>query len=325
MNADNGKYLSVVLAILLFVGSCADGLGRKEKLPVLGQDSVTDVESFEYRNALLDFLVEKRFKNVSVLKVSAGIDLASVLQADVEQARKHERERRGQPARYSESLSRGVMTAAAQLGIVKKVYWVIPYRTLEYSDVERRAQLLVRQQLPDAEEKDLESLHFDGACINGRIRGLNVTICSPGSLPRIEEPLVLDLDVDFFIPFSGEVAASRLRAIRMLWDVLKMKDLHIKAAAVTMTSSPGVLPYHGYMREELTNILRRPQVLRDAAPPDLWTIYDNADTMIQGQECRQLVQYLRPFAKKYPADRFLPLFAAEGRRICSDAFANQLN
>jgi tetratricopeptide (TPR) repeat protein len=90
------------------------------------------------------------------------------------------------------------MYAAARLGIVRKLIWVVPDATFEGPDSFARlaAEILDHVQMVSLDEA--LGLHREGNRLEGRLLGLSVTICRLSDLPDVTEPVLLDIDLDYF-------------------------------------------------------------------------------------------------------------------------------
>jgi tetratricopeptide (TPR) repeat protein len=88
--------------------------------------------------------------------------------------------------------------AAARLGIVRKLIWVVPDATFERPDSFARlaGEILDHVQMVDLDEA--LGFHREGNRLEGRLLGLSITVCRLSDLPEVTEPVLLDIDLDYF-------------------------------------------------------------------------------------------------------------------------------
>lgn len=94
---------------------------------------------------------------------------------------------------------------AARLGLVRRLVWVAPpHVRAGYS---RKAVDQLRQ-MEGVGADDLESFRRVGGRIEGRLLGLEVTVCELGELERVALPAdsLIDFDVDYFVAVPGDRA-----------------------------------------------------------------------------------------------------------------------
>lgn len=86
---------------------------------------------------------------------------------------------------------------AAQLGLLRRVVWVAPPHVLRGGMANALRSLL---QMEGVAMEDLESFHvLPGGAIEGRLLGLQLTICVLEQLPALDGPLLVDIDADYFV------------------------------------------------------------------------------------------------------------------------------
>lgn len=94
---------------------------------------------------------------------------------------------------------------AGRLGLVRRVVWVAPPHVLQAGVGSALSSL---QQMETVTLEELESFHrVAGGWIEGRLMGLDLSICDLTQLPRIaiDGPLLVDIDVDFFVRVPDDV------------------------------------------------------------------------------------------------------------------------
>lgn len=135
---------------------------------------------------------------------------------------------------------------AARLGVVREYVWVVPDGTLATpqaaGDLVRR-MILGKMQMVSLDEAN--TLHLDGKRIVGTVLGLKVTICELADLPAFDEPVLLDIDLDFLTTRSGatqEVADQPWITPEALVARLRDKGLRADIATLSLSTMGGYLP-----------------------------------------------------------------------------------
>ena len=85
-------------------------------------------------------------------------------------------------------------------GMVSELYWVPPDSLLSGESVLDTVKDHLIETLGKLSIDDLRSFGLEKGVIKGRVYGIPLTICKLSDLPRFEEAVVLDIDVDYFDP-----------------------------------------------------------------------------------------------------------------------------
>ncbi|MES2015496.1 MAG: hypothetical protein V4484_03290 [Pseudomonadota bacterium] len=113
---------------------------------------------------------------------------------------------------------------AAQLGLLQRVVWVAPPHVLR-GGMAMALRALV--QMEGVSIADLESFHVvAGGAIEGRLLGVDLTICVLGQLASLalSGPLLVDIDADYFVAVPADtVWASPPRVVSALRQVAGAK------------------------------------------------------------------------------------------------------
>jgi len=88
--------------------------------------------------------------------------------------------------------------AAARLGIVREIVWVVPDATFEGEGARQRlVQDLLFGRLQMVSADDAKTFRNDGARIRGELLGVPLTICRLADLPALGGGVLLDVDVSY--------------------------------------------------------------------------------------------------------------------------------
>jgi tetratricopeptide (TPR) repeat protein len=130
--------------------------------------------------------------------------------------------------------------AALKDDLIGEVYWVVPDATWQH----RSGRNAVRRHLRSLAAKypgGRPPLEAAAALTSTRLLGKQLTVCSLGALPRIAAPVLLDIDVDFFvIPSVRFNEADEVSPLPWIWpaDLLaRLEAKQVRADLVTIASS----------------------------------------------------------------------------------------
>lgn len=135
---------------------------------------------------------------------------------------------------------------AARLGLVREFVWVVPDGTLR--DPQAAAELVSRVILGNMQMialDEAQTLHLEGRTIHGTLLGLPVTICELNDLEAFDEPVLLDVDLDYLTTRSAtsqEVMLRPLASPGSLVDRLRSRGIRTDIATVSYSTMGGFLP-----------------------------------------------------------------------------------
>ncbi len=161
-------------------------------------------------------------------------------------------------ARFS---SDNFLYAASRLGIVREVVWVAPDETFaEKGGVRRLVQDLLIGRPQMVTESDARSFHQDGALIRGTILGIPIVVCRLADLPRIEEPVLLDIDLDYFTirsSVSQMVDPAPWVLPGRVIELLEAKGVEAEIITIALSTIAGTAPPESrWIARDLRRILR---------------------------------------------------------------------
>jgi len=136
--------------------------------------------------------------------------------------------------------------AAARLGIVREMIWVVPDGALR-EEASRRGLvldvLLGRTQM--VAEDEAGSFRDEGRRIRGTLLGIPLTVCELDDLPDLAEPVLLDIDLDYFTvpsPLSTRVAASPWTRPRSIVERLRRHGVQSDLITLSLSTMGGFVP-----------------------------------------------------------------------------------
>ena len=145
-------------------------------------------------------------------------------------------------------------------GLVREVFWVVPDRTWATP----RGRRAVRRHLRDM-AADRAAGATGPSSISTMVRGRRLTVCSLDALPRIEERVLLDIDVDYLvIPTVSHEAPDVHGPLPWRWpdrllEGLGAQQLRSDLVTIAFSVEGGYTPLRWkYLGDELAVRLRRP-------------------------------------------------------------------
>ncbi len=158
---------------------------------------------------------------------------------------------------------------ALREGIVSEFYWIVPDPVMQHP---RGHRDIVRmfQGMMKVNPRGFRNIGLHNRRIVAEVDGKRLTACSLSDLPRIQEPVLLDIDTDFLTAGSPEsVDGGRLshdlwKQLPWIWPdelVGRLRALGIRTDFVTIAYSVkgGFTPLgYKYLGDELALRLKRP-------------------------------------------------------------------
>jgi tetratricopeptide (TPR) repeat protein len=194
---------------------------------------------------------------------------------------------------------------AARLGLVREMVWVVPDGTL--GDREAQAVLvrdLVIDKIQGISLDEARALRPEGRRIRGTLLGLPITICELADLPAFDEPVLLDIDLDYFTTRSAatlEVAETPCIAPTAVLTRLEEKKIRADIATLSHSSLGGYLPARDrWLGRWLRDSLRSPGRSDDGWIADWSAIQDD----LRSGEASGAVSKARVLAERRPEDPY---------------------
>lgn len=198
--------------------------------------------------------------------------------------------------------------AACRLGMIRSVYWVIPFSYFQGPDTTGALNRFLADYGFDQRCIDTFSLHH--GCYQGTYEGIPLTISGIEQLPQIHEPVILSVDADFFPPFALWYDRDVLTAMSMFFSSLAQQDYRIRDAVVACSINGGFLNVaRRWIADHCMGILEQPQ--RIGGPyPEAWLVHGLVDIHYQNDRVEALLDLTRRSHKRYPQDLCLMAYQA---------------
>jgi len=307
-------FCSMTSLLLIFSLSGCSRSG--DKYPVLGRDSVKGVGILENHSEALERWAERGIKNAVLINIDTHDDIRRISREKIRILKKLYTDGDIKSMKQShdigdESLYHigNFIYAAATLGIISKVYWVIPFAHFSYPDTEERLRLFLKTY--SFTDDDLRSFHMENGCYRGIIDGIPLSVCGIEQLPDIGKPVLLSIDLDYFPPFPVEYKESLLGGVKMIFDALASKSYMIRDAVIAYSVKTGhTRAFHAWLADVVKGVLENPEVLYKESPPALWAVYQQSEFMQREEQYKGMVHYLLPLLKQYANNPALLMYVA---------------
>lgn len=306
------------ICLLTFGAILSTGCSPKDKswpYPVLGRDSIDQVEVFEDHSDVLASWARKGIKGATLINIDAHDDIRWRSDENIDRLRRLHKlgawdaiqgaSRWGDNRLYDMG---SFIYAAARMGIIKEVYWIIPYPIFARPEPEDMLWALLRSsRLPDS---DIEGFSTDRGCFRGRAHGIPLNICGIESLPSLKRPVVLSIDSDFFPVMAEKYDTDIPTAIERVFEGMYKQQYPIQHSFVAYSVNGNYTPVsHRWLGEWIRNMVSEPQAV-GAPPPDIWLIFEHVDYMLKTRRSSSLLDYLTKALDRFGDDPAILLYMA---------------
>jgi hypothetical protein len=314
-----GLFILILIVSLFLWVECKSG-----SYDLLGQDPLKNVTLVEDHSEVLVQWVKKGIRDATLIHIDTHDDIQKISPGKIGQLKKlyHQKDISA-IGRANSPSDRGLydignfIYAAGKLGIIKEVYWIIPFSHFSHSDVENRMKKFLKSYY--FSDDDIKTFKVEDGHFRGEIDGIPLIICGIEKLPTIDHPLLLSIDIDFFPYLSVEYGVNKLEAIRIILDILFKKDYKVMDAVVAYSVNGGyTMVSHRWLGNVILEMLKKPALLSDPKPPELWTILQTADIYIKENKPKEVIQYLMPFLETYKDHPALSVYIADAHYLLDD-------
>lgn len=183
-------------------------------------------------------------------------------------------------------LPQQAVSAAVQGGFFSKILWVFPLPD-EGNDVSLD---VFRQQLIDGgllEKDEADKLSLENGVFYGTLRGLPFQAATMRSLPSLDGPVVVHLDLSYFSAlYRNEVTTPLYTLAHQTLEPLRKAAWPTPLATLSVSTEEGAVPMElRFLKDVLTETFAHPELL-DAPLPESWTLRKDAryyETFYQGE------------------------------------------
>jgi len=319
--------LCILLAYPGFVAAGRDGYC------ILGRDPVSKPNVVENHSQALVYWAGKGYSDCTLIHIDAHDDLRRIPEDRISRLQTIFKERDLEALKSSDSAGdQGLyhpgnfLYAAYRLGIITKVYWIIPFPCFSFADpVPALRSLLRHASFP---EEDIATFELKGRTFTGNVHGVSLVLCPPEDLPGITGPVLLSIDADFFPPLAAATGKSLLSAWHSFSLDLFAGNYLVRDVTISRSVDGGFLePVRRWVADQSQEILRFPNRLQEPLPR-LWELREHADILYVNGRADLLLELCRPGLSEFPREPTLLLykaFAQLARGEIDPAFALSLD
>lgn len=207
--------------------------------------------------------------------------------------------------------------AGGKLGIFKEVYWVIPFKL--FSDPNNNAALHQLLTELNFKAEDIETFRLNNRQFKGYVNGIPFTLCELESLPSIESPLLLSIDVDFFPTYSNTHEASYLTSLYTLFSALYAKKYRFLDAAICYSINGEYLqPHLRWVGDAADQLFKNPQIIRNNTPTELLNLQQFVENAYRSLNADEILRQTEHYLEQHP-DPSLLLYRAYAYMLQGDA------
>ncbi|MBC8346978.1 MAG: tetratricopeptide repeat protein [Candidatus Marinimicrobia bacterium] len=264
----NVQKLLIILLLIFGFNSCSDR-DDSNKIYRIGIDSVKEIAFFENHYDSYITWIEKKPTSKTVIHFDSHIDIAPMTSTELEKIVSAVDKDEVEPFiqhPYSYYIpDKKFLTVANWLypamrgGIVNTLIWVVPDDILSLfwlNDLKVR----FRNYFNDLTENDIETFHLQGSIIKGIMYGVEVIITPIADIPRIDSPVLLDFDIDYY-NFNSALELSRLSKPKHYpmetINILKNKNIIAEVVTISTSVPNGYTSLSiAYLAEDLNHLLK---------------------------------------------------------------------
>ncbi|MEA3428866.1 MAG: hypothetical protein U9Q84_06610, partial [Thermodesulfobacteriota bacterium] len=294
-------FIVVIFCLLLSFSAHAGNF------PVFGRDQVEGTCLLEDHSEALLRWSRQGVENAVLINIDAHDDLRWIAPEKIETLKRLVQKKDWKSIEMSDSGGDdglyhpgSFIYAACKLGMISRVYWVIPFSYFQVPEVTKALNRFLAAYGFDKRSINTFSLH--NGCYQGVCEGISLTICGVENLPQIDEPVILSIDADFFPPFAHWYGRDILTAMSEFFFEIAQKQYRIRDAFVACSVNGGFLSANRrWIAGHCMEILEQPQ--RISGPyPEEWLVHNLADTYYVGGSADALLDLTRRFNRRYPQD-----------------------
>jgi hypothetical protein len=287
--------------------------------PVPGKVKPFDIKVLEDHKDALDHWIGKGFRDALLVSIDAHDDIQTVSAEKMNRLKDI----------YQRSIKRDLgddniniestkplvsnsnfINAAVKLGIIEKVVWIVPssYDLFQDNSIQL-VSLLKTYGFPD---KDIDTFKIKGECFRGRAFGVPLDICEVNSLPALNGPVLLSIDVDFFPREVSDHDYKITKSVKHIVNVMFNKGYTIRDAVVAYSVSGGFLnTTHRWVGDMIVDLLRSPEMRAQSELSGHYSILQRADLLLSMNRHGDLLDYLLPYLKQDDRDPAVTMYVAK--------------
>ena len=269
--------------------------------PVSGKDNLPHVKVIENHKSALTYWLDSGIKNAVLVSIDAHDDIKRIPDSYIQELKVLSNQRVTTSAgaeahqNFSGKVTNGnFLYAAAKLGIFKEIFWIIPAPYTGTSNQENSLISLLNYY--NFFKKDIKTFKMAGNCFKGQVNGIPFSLCDVDSLPDIHEPIVLNIDSDFFPAVAESRSEKLIDSISRTNKALAGRNYKIIDAVLAYSVDGGHLnTYHRWIGDLFVLSLENPLMMSAGKLPDRYPALQQADLLLLMGRYDELLEHLQPF------------------------------
>ncbi|MEW6221039.1 MAG: tetratricopeptide repeat protein [Thermodesulfobacteriota bacterium] len=309
----------VLLATL--AGAIAWRVGKEELPDTLSFEPIAVVEN--HRRALAHWAA-RGLRRRTLVHLDSHDDLKRIPEARILVLKRLLLPPGGQPSQAAADQATtqvedgNFLYAAAKLGIIDTVYWVVPVRL--FTDQEQLPAFLHHHNFS---AEDIAGFRYRDGCFHGRIDEIPLNICGIETLPSFRESVLLSIDVDFFPTLADSYGEWPAAAVGRALQALAGRLRGVEHTLVAYSVDGGHLKTrHRWVGDLLVEALRNPWLLAEQPLPARYAVLQQAERLcVMGRHEALLDEVLPRLSPETAEPALLTYLAGSLAELDADAHA----
>jgi tetratricopeptide (TPR) repeat protein len=309
------RALLLILFLNISFAFSTKGEDNKKKYPVLGKEPIEDIALIEDHNEALLHWAKMGIRDAVLINIDTHDDIKRIQPVKLKKLHTIFSKKNWVAMRNSDPPDNNLISAgnfifaAAKLGMIKEVYWIIPFKYFSYPDADERLRIFLKSiSFPD---DDVKTFSINNGCFSGQTSRVPLSLCSIDSLPNLDKPVILSVDADFFPTMASVRSINLLGSVKLSFDALYKKTYKIQNAVVAYSvNGMYTRVFHRWVGDEIVNILENPDVLSRSELPELGLIRQNAEILRINSKPNDILNYLALFQDKYNEEPSILMYSA---------------
>ncbi len=297
---------AIFLLIILFNLSACE---NSKPFPVLGRDRIPTSLIVEDHSQVLAHWAEQGIRDAVIINYDTHDDIRLIPDSKIASLKDMYIRRDWNSFKNADSVTgRGLYNignwiyAGARLGIIREVFWVVPHNLFSGENNEQQMRRFLLSNLFSVE--DIKTFQLSNNRFSGSFKGIPLTLCSPDSLPDIDDPVLLSIDTDFFPEYSNSHRAHYLTSLNKVFKPLFKKQYWVQGAAVSFSVNGEYLhPHLRWVGETAAAILEKPETLEEP-PSDKLKLLVQLDIAYRDHDFSGILRHPTHFFSSYPEASF---------------------
>ena len=297
---------SIICISALFLYACSKPASKPAVSALkVGQDKI-EVQPLEYEAQAVPYWLGKGASGRTVVIFSANDGLMPLSPQALNELQKLAARRNSQ-AMAQKIAPDGLFDSgsaawlAKNLGVASKVYWVVPlFGRLTDSDLQGFKDFM-KKRFP-SQSAEIDAMTMTGDVARGTINGVPLRIVSLEHMPKITEPVLVEIDISYLTAlYKDETRTRMLSFISGFFANLRNSGLSSDMVSVSASNADGLVPLKfRFLVTYLSQLFAAPDMIKEA-PPALWK--ERAEAWKAEQvSFRNAVPIYKDIIKNYPND-----------------------